>query len=370
MSVALRLPARSPQVAPFARPVGELPVLDRPLAAWQEQVCREAGLKVQDAVDAASARRARVWFEADAVFTAATLRALLKSARSGVTQAAVAPGTALFDFVAPFVHDGPGPMPLPLWAAPRSTTPVTQGVGLAAICDEPEHVAIRVAPYGPAPHLLRVPDVERFGGVLRHWLHALNINQALLETERRRQGANGPNSVIGARPELAPNGLVEASILGDDCVVEAEASVLHSYLGDGVRVSAHAVVERCVIGSGCHTLIDTHLRRVVAHRGSTLSNVGLYDVLLGAEIFITTGVAFFGGRPGRAVILDGVDTRRPVLGGAVGPRSILGARALFDEGIAVPPHTVIVGRPDEAASGTTPDKLARARMRQGDRTTI
>jgi carbonic anhydrase/acetyltransferase-like protein (isoleucine patch superfamily) len=370
MSVALRLPAGAPLVAPFERPVGELPILDRPLAQWQADACREAGLTLKDAESPDAAGPARLWFEADAVFTGPTLRALLKAARSGVVQAAVAPHTALFDFVAPFVHDAPGPMPLPLWAAPRPTTPVREDVGLATVCDENTLRPVRVAPYGPAPHLLRIPDVDRFGGVLRHWLHALNINQALLETERRRQGAIGPNSVIGARCELAPNGLVEASILGDDCVVEPQASVMNSYLGDGVRISGHAVIERCVIGSGCHTLIDTHLRRVVAHGGSTLSNVGLYDVLLGAEIFITTGVAFFGGRPGRLVTLDGVDTRRPVLGGAVGPRSTLGARALFDEGIAVPAGTVIVGRPDEAASGTTPEKLARAGMLQGGRSSI
>ncbi|MFZ9890044.1 MAG: hypothetical protein ACO3JL_21310, partial [Myxococcota bacterium] len=144
--------------------------------------------------------------------------------------------------------------------------------------------------------------------------------------------------------------------------------VMRSFLGEGVHVADHAVIADCVIGPGSHTLVDTHLRRVVAMGGSTLSNLGTSDLLLGREVFLTTGVAFFGGEPSRTVVVEGADTHRPVLGGCVGHKVTLGARALFAAGVAVPSGTVVVGRPDEAAQKLDERGLLRAHMRFGDPT--
>ena len=159
---------------------------------------------------------------------------------------------------------------------------------------------------------------------------------------------------------------MEGSILAAGVEVEAGATILQSYLGEGVRVTSRSVLSRCVIGAGCHTLIDTHLRRVVALPGSTLASLGTEDLVLGRELFITTGVAFFGGGVGETVRVEGEDTKRPVLGGAVGHRTILGARALFDAGVCVPGELLVVGRPDDAVSRTDDAGLQRALARRGD----
>jgi carbonic anhydrase/acetyltransferase-like protein (isoleucine patch superfamily) len=116
-------------------------------------------------------------------------------------------------------------------------------------------------------------------------------------------------------------------------------------------------------------LVDTSLRRVVAQPGSTLSNLGLSDVIIGRDVFLTTAVSFYGPAPGHDVMVEGRDTGRALLGGAIGARAVLGARALLAAGLALPPGIIVVSKPDEAAAKLDDAGLARAHMRWGDRAT-
>jgi hypothetical protein len=127
-------------------------------------------------------------------------------------------------------------------------------------------------------------------------------------------------------------------------------------------------VHDCVLGPETRTLVDTSLRRVVAFGDSTLSNLAMADALFGKGVFLTTGVSFFAREPGVDVEVEGVDTRRAVLGGAVGARAILGARALLVSGSAVPPGALVVARPEEALAKLDDKALERASMQHGDRT--
>jgi carbonic anhydrase/acetyltransferase-like protein (isoleucine patch superfamily) len=372
--VRLRPDAPRP-LAPFGEPAAALPLLDLPLAQFQERQVQEAGaelveVRASDPLPAGT----RAVFTADACFSAAALSALLQGARSGVVQAATPPGTPLFDFVQPLSgQPADRPYRAPVWAGDL------QGVGTTAdgpaieaealeVCDEVDHFEVRVAPGGPPPHVLRVPRVERLAARVSHWLHVLNLNQALLASERRARGLLASDNALADDAEVHPTALVEGSILAAGAAVEHHASVLGSYIGEGVRVADHAVLVDCVIGAGCHTLVDTHLRRVIAFGGSTLSNLHSEDLLLGREVFITTGVSFFGSTPGRSAVVDGEDTRRPVLGGCAGHKCVLGARALFGGGVAVPAGTVIVMRPDEGIVKMTEAGLARAHTIFGDPT--
>lgn len=376
---AVRLPPPSGAVLfPFDEAPSRLPLLDVPLRHFQDRELYRAGLeKAQDARPGEPLPAGtRVVFSADAVFTADTVRALVEESRERVRRAAVKRGTALFDFVQP-LQEGTSPdedLPVPLWAGPLDDVaaderaPALAEAPLAVVCDEDGAVLHRVPPAGAPPHVLRVPRCTRIAGRLAHWLHLLNLNHAVLVAERERAGATGGRNVLEGEAHLHPNAVVEDSLLAPGVVVEHGATVLRSFLGEGVRVADHAVLADCVIGPGCHTLVDTHMRRVVALGGSTLSNLGTEDLLLGREVFITTGVAFFGYQPGTTVVVDGHDTRRPVLGGCVGNRVTLGARSLFAAGMAVPSGAVIVGRPDEALQKLDERGLARASVQLGDPT--
>ncbi len=380
--IAARLPlASGVALFPFDEPAARLPLLDVPLRHFQDRELYRAGL--EKAVDVRAGeplpKGTRVLFSADAVFTADTITALLDEAAggAGVRRAAVQRGTPLFDFAQPFTPASRDDTDLacPLWAGALDDVVADEEASalrdapLAVICDEDASYDHNVAPAGPAPHLLRVPKCRRIAGRLAHWLHLLNLNHAVLVHERERAGATGGRNVLegDARSRsLHPSALVEDSLLAPGVVIEHGATVLRSFLGEGVRVADHAVLADCVIGPGCHTLVDTHMRRVVALGGSTLSNLGTEDLLLGREVFITTGVAFFGAEPGTNVVVEGSDTRRPVLGGCVGNRVTLGARSLFAAGMAVPSGAVIVGRPDEALQKLDERGLARASAQLGD----
>lgn len=374
---AVRLPPSPGAVLfPFDEPPERLPILDVPLRHFQDRELYRAGLEKAEDVRPGEPlpKGTRLVFSADAVFTAATVRALLDEAKGGVRRAAVKRGTALFDFVQPLQDETSAKedLPCPLWAGPLDDVAADERASalaeapLAVVCDEDGCVEHRVPPAGPPPHVLRVPKVTRLAGRLRHWLHLLNLNHAVLVAERERLGAVEGKNVLEGDAALHPHALVEDSLLSPGVVVEHGATVLRSFLGEGVRVADHAVLADCIIGPGCHTLVDTHMRRVVALGGSTLSNLGTEDLLLGREVFITTGVAFFGHAPGGTVFVDGQDTRRPVLGGCVGNRVTLGARSLFAAGVAVPSGALIVGRPDDALMKLDERGLARAGTHLGN----
>ncbi len=355
-------------VLPFGDEPGALPALDTDLAGLQARAAAGVGLVLRDVDGAAPLPDGTTALcGADALFTTETLQALIAAAaRGGVVQAAVAQGTALFARAAPGTP-GPPPdphLPLPLWAGALAGLIVAggriPGTALVPVCDDEDHVDHRADPYGPAPHVLAIPSGPKLGGRYAHWLHVLDLNLALLARARP------PRTVRRGRAQIHPTALVLRSILEDGVEIGAHASVIDSWIGAGARIADHnAVVSSCV-GPRCQTLVDTHLRRVVAMAGSTLSNLDLQDTIVGRDVFITTAATFFRGRPGANVAVDGFDSGRPCLGGALGHRAILGARALFGAGVAVPGGAVVVMRPDEGATRIDEVGLARASMRTGD----
>lgn len=375
--VLARVPRRErPAIAPFPESAGDQLVVDLP---WRLRAAEEGarvGLTLVDVDRGSDLPEQTVAVVDDAtIFSGETLAALVEAAREGPVRAAIAPSTTLFARMSPFApHVASAPpgtaLPLALVAGPPGTLTRAHlddhALPLRAICDELRARRESCAPLGPAPCEIAIPDVVRLGGTLAHWVHVLEANLAFLHTLRRRAGAVGARNVRGAKAKVHGHALVEGSLLGAGSEIEAGASVIDSFIGPGVKIAAHSVVVGSVIGEGCHTLIDTHLRRVVAFPGSTLSNIGTSDALFGRYMFITTGVQFFSGEPGRTVVVEGVDTGRASLSGAVGHKAILGARALFAAGVAVPSGSVIVMRPDEGVTKLDDAGLARASMMRGD----
>jgi carbonic anhydrase/acetyltransferase-like protein (isoleucine patch superfamily) len=363
------IPKEDEALAPFLDPAGGLPLLDAPLAERQSETLISCGFTVDEVKEGDPLPAGtRLAFAASACFSRQAVQALVS--RPGPARMGIKAGTALFDFTQPCSgHPADRDLPLPILAGELAGRPAGDwDAPLQTVCDEEEFVAIRVDPYGEPPHVLRVPAGERIAGEFAHWLHVLNLNQAFLERERRSRGAIGRRNAKLGKATVHRTALVEGSILGDGVEVENDASVIDCYLGPGVKIGDHACFHRCVIGAGCHTLIDTHMRRVVAFAGSTLSNLGIEDVVLGKSVFVTTGVAFFANTPGKNARVDGEEIPRPVLGGAVGDRAVLGARSLFGASLAVPAGTTIVMMPGEGITRVDEEGLARAHCRFADPT--
>lgn len=309
-----------------------------------------------------------VAFTADAVFSAATVAALRAEAtrRSKVVQAAIKHGTPLWRS-ATRMRPSEGDLRIPLWAGPlgrlepRRDGPAVDALGavdVVAVCDESTCETVRVPPYGVAPHTIDIPKVARLGGQILHWLDLLELSLAALGTARTGRNRLG-------KVDIHPTATVIDSIIEDGVKVEPHASVINSYLGKNVLVADHSVVHSSVIGHDCRSLVDTSLRRIVAMPASTLSNLGFSDSVIGANVFLTTSVATFA-RPGVGVVVEGHDTKRPLIGAAIGARCVLGSRALLAAGTALPPGLLVVARPGEAAIKLDDEGLARATMLRGD----
>lgn len=308
--------------------------------------------------------------QADVVVNAAALQALLNaaSASSHTVQAAVAPHTALFTASTRLLDVAADqPLRVPLWANVQGEVQCSTDAAVAVVADEAGQVDIDVRPYGPPPHVLAIADVQRVVGWPRHWLHVLDLSLAVLRTTVARLPERLARRRGKAAPQIHPTARVVRSVLGDNVKIEAHVSIVDSVLGDDVLVGDHSVIHGSVIGAGCRTLVDTHLRRCVAMPGSTLSNLDMQDALLGREIFLTTGVAFFHDGPGKNVVVDERDSGRAVLAGAVGKRALLGSRALFRCGVALPAGALVVARPEESLGKIDERGLERAHMRFGDR---
>lgn len=379
MAIAARIQPKIEQpIAPFDEAAARFSFCDCPLADLQRREIETAGFELVDVKEGeALPPGTEVAIAADCFVTAAALKlAQVGATKSPRSQLLVTGQSPLFTFLYP--HSNPQAVSdqglrLPIFAGELSGKICEGDVperwfddAIPTLLTDADADVDRTDPYGKPACQLRIPASERIAGRITHWLHALNLSLAYLSLLRRRHGAVGRKNHFLGKAKIHPTALVEGSVIADGAEVEAGASVIDSYIGPKVKIADHAVFVRCAVDTGCHTLIDTHMRRVIAYRGSTLSNLGTADLLLGRKIFITTGVSYFHPGPSETIVVDGQDALRPVLGGAVGHGAILGARSLFPAGQAVPSGMTIVGRPDEAISRLTPEGLERAHAQHGD----
>ncbi len=223
---------------------------------------------------------------------------------------------------------------------------------------------------GPPWTTLELPRTTLLAAEVRHWTHLVWINHLLpwvrleehwedrpgLKRSLRSRGRNpykraARRSIIGANCDIHPTAYVEGSILGDKVKLGPFASVRDSIIGPGVEIADLTKFKRCVVGEGCHTLNDSYFIGCTFYPGSTLASFMLRNSVLGRRVFITSGVMFWDEAIEAPVSVrqagGEVDTGRWQLGGCAGHECVLGTRAIFLPGRAVPNRTMIVMRPEE-----------------------
>ena len=224
----------------------------------------------------------------------------------------------------------------------------------------------RVTPNGPSPHCLRLPIYQEWANPITHWSHILDTN--IMALERKVLDYKGKvNFMREPGAKIHPTAWVENSTIEEGAEIEAFASVRFSHVGRSAKVAAHTILDHCVLGAGSQTLVDSHLRRVVVGQNSTAANLGLFDSVIGDNAFVTTAVSVFGQQPGQYPEIKGKTFYRPAIGVCIGDGAIVGARALFQAGIALQDGALVVGRPDEVASQLDEPGLKRGKMQLGDR---
>lgn len=228
----------------------------------------------------------------------------------------------------------------------------------AVLLPEPPSRAERIANFAGQQTDLKIPAARALACSLSHWPQILWLNQALAYADDFCRRKNRHGVVLAEGVKVHPTAYLEHCIIGEGSEIDAHASVIDSIVGARCRIADHSSLTGCVLANDGQTLTDSQLRRVVAYPQATVSNLGLEEVLLGRASFVTTASIFFTSTPFETTsyVVDGQrwPSQRPLLGSSVGHRCILGARAIFQPGLALPNDTTVVMRPEEGVARIDP----------------
>ncbi|NOZ87570.1 MAG: hypothetical protein GXP49_15145 [Deltaproteobacteria bacterium] len=382
------------RIYPFNDPIGKSFILDESLADYTGRILKQAGREPAEPVKnllEIGSEPAIVFFD-NLYITRKTLEAFLNKASESKAQKAVLalPDGPVTGFAGPLqdrVVEDAGSKKIVLFDLFMvKDTQVDPSRGLTEIREDLLKGAERII-VEPEVSLIKAPSLRLHGrpldldipqslfgaAHLRHWVHLLWINRQALETRllemaeaekeegrlflfgdkeyERWSKKKKPPVYVGENCNIHPSALVEDAVLGDNVTIDIKGLVRHAFLGDNVGLTAFHMALGSVVGNGCHTLADTCLNQVVSMPHSTLSNAKLEYTLVGSEAFVTTGVLFYGvGLDGELEVQDRgkwVKSGRRLLGGCVGHRCVLGTRAIFMGGRAVPNGYMVVLRPGD-----------------------
>ncbi|MBN2360308.1 MAG: hypothetical protein JXR83_12720 [Deltaproteobacteria bacterium] len=366
----LWLVATAARLAPFGDAIGATFVFDGTLASHQEALCRSARVEVV-AVGGGSMQvgPGLVLFD-DTYVNDEALAYLVRAARAGGSHALCLGENALGSFLAPLARlptaGTGGAQAVGLFATDTAVAAADADGLRRALAGASQAVVLppgatseqRLPGFPRRRPTLTIPRAAALACRIRHWVHALWLNQALAYAPRDRAEIDRRGNRVAPTARVHPTAYVERSWIGPGAVVEPHCALIDTLLGADCHVADHTVLIGCALGSGCQTLTDSHLCRVVSYPDSTLSSLGCEELLVGRRVFMTAATIFFLTTLGEnAAVDDGgqlVDTGRPRLGGCVGHRSVLGTRAIFGPGLALPNDSLVVMRPEEGVARIDP----------------
>lgn len=366
-------------VAPFGQKITKSFIGDGELAEIQQRPLAPRGLQIEDIDDDNWPQKISpglVLFD-NCYFNGAALDVLLRAeGQADFLSLCLGPGV-LADFVASGLDNGlfpssQQPVHVGLFLLNKSVSAQSaqdlrqqlEALSQAVLLPESNFFDERISSLDPKYAILRIPRARAIASQIQHWPHILWLNQALAYADDfpRRSGQAPRGSkrgvVLGDDVKVHPTAYLEGCIIGAGSEIEAHASIIDSIVGERCRIADHSSLNGCVLGDDAQTLADSMFRRVVAGPKSTLSSLGLEEVLIGSGSFVTTASIFFTSpQQGLAhfVVEEKVrETRRPQLGGCVGHRCVLGARAIFEPGLALPNNSTVVMRPEEGVGHIDP----------------
>ncbi|MFH2010111.1 MAG: hypothetical protein ABI333_26170 [bacterium] len=371
------------RIQPFDDPVGDTPVCNRPLRAWQAEAFSSAGLQRVDRL------------EPPCLVVPDTLLASGDALRDFVTRAGGR------DAVLVLKHSRFGEFTTPV--QPRVTETADgwrfesvrfhAGAGAGASAP-PMDVVV-----DPAEKIFQVAVPKQYAGTdkvalaiprrpvleLHHWVHILWANQLmggveLLNTPKWKLGLQVATALVRARSmnrwkvlgklnrigrgcDIHPTALVEGCILGNNVKVGPYARLLFSHFDDGAHVMAGAYVEMCVLGPEALVTEQTVLRLSVLYPEAVASQYLMQQCVFGREATTTAGAGTFDMNFERdiRVKLDGklYSTGTRYLGAAFGHRCRVGAGFWLAAGRAVPNDYLLVRDPNQIVSDL-PENLTDA----------
>lgn len=350
------------RIAPFDDPVGDVPIANRPLSAWQDEML--AGFTRVDAV------RPPCLVVPDTLFTtpevlqrfvesAAGRDAVLVLAESlhGEGTTAVQPGVER-------VEGG--------WRFSRVRFVATGADPVDVVIDpEEERFTLPLAAVFGGPVELGLPRHPIL--TLHHWAHILWANQAAGSLEVRRiprwRGilrviwavirarsvdkwrVLAKLNTIGKGCDIHPTAVIEGSTLGDGVTVGPFARIVFSRIGDGATIMTGAEVEASTVGERATVAQRSAVRMCVLYPEAFASQVLMQACVLGRRVLTTPGSFSID------LNLEG-DIRVPLdgqlhsagtryLGSAFGHDARVGTGIWLASGRAIPNRALVVKEPTE-----------------------
>jgi carbonic anhydrase/acetyltransferase-like protein (isoleucine patch superfamily) len=360
------------RIAPFDDPIGETPVLNRPLREWQARAFSEAGL-----VPIPSLQPPCLVIPDTLFASGSALRAFVDGAEGQDAVFVLAPSAFArwTTCVQPGVRETEDGF---LFEAIRFVT--TAGSTPRPVVVDPEEQVLELAAprqfSGTEPGVIGLP--RRPVMTLHHWVHVLWVNQIAgayeataaprWKTTSRMVGAalraRSTNrwkvlrslSSHGKGCDIHPTAIIEGSTLGDGVTVGANARILLSRIGDGSTILSDAHVEFSVLGERSWITQQSFLRFCVLYPGAVAGGLTQQSVF-GREAMTTTASIYdLNIERDIRVELDGVlhSTGQQFLGAALGHRARVMGGVGVGSGRAIPNDYLVIGEPGRAVMRTPP----------------
>lgn len=365
------------RIAPFDDPPGEVPIANRPLREWQEEMIHDAGLERVDAP------QPPCLVVPDTLFTTGeVLRRLVDGAAGrnavlalvdsqfGRGTTFVQPGVVAveggwrFDAVR-FESGGDEPAE-PVFVDPEERIfelPLIPGT------QEPTKIPLPRHPVLTVHHWVHILWANQVAGAMLvrripRWKGILRLLWAFVRCwSFNRWRILGKLNTIGRRCDIHPTAVVEGCTLGDGVTVGPHARLLFSHIGDGATILPGAHVEACTIGARAVVAQMTTLRICVLYPESFAGQLVMQACVLGRRAFLTLASwsIDLNLEHDIRVPLDGElhSTGTRLLGSAFGHECRVGAGIFLASGRAIPngafvmrdPKGVIARVPTEAGDG-------------------
>ena len=372
---------------PLDDPAPAWRVLDRPLAAVQDEVLRACGLTPVRVADRAGIHddRPHLVLADNLWLTPEALRAFLAEAGDRSVRCHAAPGLFADRILWHVEPDAEGGKPLPLWRIdPASPAPAA----LRFRCDEetfdvrmPAHMGIAEGK-GLETLLTRRAMVE-----ITSWPNLWQANmQALFAITKRAKhlpwwqalyvGLAGRGNLfrmmgrlntIGRNCRIHPTAVVELSVIGDDVEIGAYAVVRNCLVGRGALIDDHASVRASVVGEGASIANNNNVLMCVVYPRAFLISGPYQFSVFGSDCAIMHCICCdtrLDGRTIQAEVLPGIsiDTRQRYLGSCYGHRVRAGAGSITAPGRAIPNDVFFLPPTDAVVGGVDPDVPRRKNL--------
>lgn len=364
------------RIEPFGDPPGEVPIQNRLLADWQQEMIARAGLRRVETPEPPCLQIPDTLFTTPAVLRSFVARAANRnavlvlgesrfgeqttpvqpdvqrvdqgwrfeqirflSAQSGpVQEVVIDPGEKIIEFTMPGRYiDSDQPVVISLPKDPVITIHhwvhilwANQSAGAAAFRSQP---AWRGA--------LRV-----FGAFLRCW----SLNRWRLLSKL---------NTIGRNCDIHPTAIIEGSTLGDGVTVGPYARVLFSTVGDGATIMPAAQVEASTLGEQSLVPQKSVIRLCVLYPRATAGQETMQACVLGRDVVTVPGSYSLdlNFENDIRVPLDGRlhSTGTRLLGSAFGHGVRMGTGHWLASGRMIPNGSFVVRHPDDVISRIPPD---------------